>query len=71
LLKTAQTEFVVGFNLATVAIGLGKAEEALEHLERALEKREPALLMLRSLPWFAPVAQRARFKAVLNAIWPA
>jgi hypothetical protein len=49
---------------------LGRLEEALEHLERGLAKREPAMLMLRSLPWFAPIAQRARFKALLRAIWP-
>lgn len=70
LVEMARTEYVVGFNLATVAVGLGKLEEALEHLEDALRKREPALLMLRSLPWFGPIAQRSRFKAVLRAIWP-
>ena len=70
LQEMARTEFVVGFNLATVAVGLGKLEEALEHLERALKVREPALLMLRSMPWFEPIAQRSRFKAILRAIWP-
>jgi tetratricopeptide (TPR) repeat protein len=66
----ARTEFVLGFNLATVAVGLGRLEEALDHLERAFVKRETALLMLRSLPWFRPIARRARFKALLQAIWP-
>lgn len=70
LLEMARTEFVVGFNLATVAVGIGRLEEALDHLERALEKREPALIMLRSLAWFGPIAQRARFKALLNAVGP-
>jgi len=70
LLEMSRIEFVVGFNLATVAVGLGRLEEALVHLERALEKRETALLMLRSLPWFGPIAQRARFKALLQAIGP-
>jgi DNA-binding winged helix-turn-helix (wHTH) protein/Flp pilus assembly protein TadD len=70
LLEMARTDFVVGFNLATVAVGLGRLEEALEHLERALKVREPALIMLRSLPWFEPIAQRSRFKAMLRAIWP-
>lgn len=70
LLDTARSEFVAGFNLATVAVGLGRLEQAFEHLERALEKREPTLLMLRSLPWFATIAQRARFKALVDAIWP-
>jgi tetratricopeptide (TPR) repeat protein len=70
LLEMARTEYVVGFNLATVAVGLGRLEEALDHLEAALVKREPALLMLRALPWFGPIEQRSRFKAVLRAIWP-
>lgn len=71
LLELARTDYVVEFNLATVAVGLGMLDEALVHLERGLRKREPAMLMLRSLPWFEPIAQRARFKAVLTAIWPA
>jgi DNA-binding winged helix-turn-helix (wHTH) protein len=70
LREMARTEYVVGFNLATVAVGLGRLEEALQHLERGLQKREPAMLMLRSLPWFGPIAQRARFKALVRAIWP-
>jgi len=70
LQEMARTEFVVGFNLATVAVGLGRFEEALDHLELAFERRETALLMLRSLPWFRPVARRARFKALVQAIWP-
>ena len=68
LLDLARTEYVVDFNLATVAVGLGLLEEALKHLERGLERREPALLMLRTLPWFEPIANRARFKAVLRAV---
>jgi DNA-binding winged helix-turn-helix (wHTH) protein/Flp pilus assembly protein TadD len=70
LQEMSRTEFVCEFNLATVAVGLGRLETALRHLEEALAKREPALLMLRSLPWFGPIEQRARFKALLAAIWP-
>jgi tetratricopeptide (TPR) repeat protein len=70
LQEMARTEHIVGFNLATIAVGLGKLEEALDHLEEALKRREPALLMLRSLPWFGPIAGRSRFKALLRAIWP-
>ncbi len=71
LLDMVPTEYIVGFNLATVAVGLGRLEEALRHLEGGLERREPAMLMLRSLPWFGPIAQRARFKSLIRAIWPA
>ncbi|HEY2475114.1 MAG TPA: tetratricopeptide repeat protein [Candidatus Cybelea sp.] len=70
LQEMSRTEFVCNFNLATVAVGLGRLEAALRHLEDALALREPALMMLRSLPWFAAIEQRARFKAVLAAIWP-
>jgi len=70
LQEMARTEHIVGFNLATIAVGLGKLEEALDHLEEALKRREPALLMLRILPWFRPIAGRSRFKALLRAIWP-
>ena len=70
LVELARTEYVVEFNLATVAVGLGMLDGALAHLERGLQKREPAMLMLRSLPWFEPIEQRARFKALLQAIWP-
>lgn len=70
LVDFSRAEYVVGFNLATVAVGLGRLEEALSHLERALQRHEPALLMMRSLAWFGPIAQRSRFKAILNAVWP-
>ncbi|MBV9333461.1 MAG: winged helix-turn-helix domain-containing protein, partial [Candidatus Eremiobacteraeota bacterium] len=67
LLETSHTEFVTECNLALVAVGLRRLDEALQHLEHALERREPALLLLYNLPWFEPIAQRARFKAVLRA----
>lgn len=70
LLETARAEYVVNFNLAMVAVGLQRLEQALEHLERALQRREPAMLLLRGLPLFVPIAQRARFKALLWAIGP-
>jgi DNA-binding winged helix-turn-helix (wHTH) protein/thioredoxin-like negative regulator of GroEL len=70
LLEMARTEYVAGFNLATVAVGLGRCDEALEQLYAGMQRREPALLMLRSLPWFEPIAHHARFKQLLEAIWP-
>jgi hypothetical protein len=70
LLEMTRTEYVAGFNLATAAVGLGRLEEALDHLYLGMQRREPALLMLRSLPWFEPIAGYARFKELLRAIWP-
>jgi DNA-binding winged helix-turn-helix (wHTH) protein/tetratricopeptide (TPR) repeat protein len=70
LQELARTEFVVSFNLATIAIALGRVDQAFAYLERALEQREPALLLLRGLPWFQTIAHRARFKVLVQAIWP-
>jgi DNA-binding winged helix-turn-helix (wHTH) protein len=72
LLEASRTEYVTGVNLAMVAAGLGRLEEAFAHLERSLVDRDPALLLLCGLRWFEPIAQRARFKALLRAIgWSA
>jgi tetratricopeptide (TPR) repeat protein len=70
LLDLAATEYIAGFNLATVAVGLGRHDEALDHLSWALQRREAALLMLRSLTWFEPIARHARFRTLLRTIWP-
>jgi DNA-binding winged helix-turn-helix (wHTH) protein/tetratricopeptide (TPR) repeat protein len=70
LQELARTEFVVSFNLAMIAIALGRVDQAFGYLERALEQREPALLLLGGLPWFATIAHRTRFKALVQAIWP-
>lgn len=72
LLDASRTEYVTGVNLAMVAAGLGRLEEAFTHLERSLLDRDPALLLLRGLPWFEPIAQRTRFRDLLRAIgWAA
>jgi|SRR5579883_215077 len=71
LLEMTQTEYVAAFNLATVAVALGRLDEALDHLQLAMKRHEPALLTLRSLPWFEPIAYHPRFKELLRAIWPA
>ena len=52
LLEMSRTEFVVGFNLATVAVGLGRLEEALdasrarfgEARDRALDASRPPMV---------------------------
>lgn len=64
----AREEYVVGWNLASVAVALGKHEEALAHLEKALEEREPVLMLLRTFPWFEPISRERRFKALLRAV---
>lgn len=70
LLEMTKTEYVAAFNLAMIAVALGRTEEALDHLNVAVRRREPALLSLRSLRWFEPIAHHPRFKEVERAIRP-
>jgi DNA-binding winged helix-turn-helix (wHTH) protein/tetratricopeptide (TPR) repeat protein len=70
LLDMGRSEFIVYWNLAMVAVGLGLHDEALDHLERAAECREPSLPLLRSSAWFAPIAKTARFKELVRSIGP-
>ncbi|HLX25782.1 MAG TPA: winged helix-turn-helix domain-containing protein [Candidatus Cybelea sp.] len=66
----ARSQYVVWWNLAIVAMGLGLAGEALGYLKNALRDREPTLLSLCSLPWFKPISEHAEFKRMLREIWP-
>ncbi len=68
LLEMERTEFVVQWNLAVVAVGLGLYDEALDHLENGLGKREASMPLLRTAGWFAPIAKSGRFKALLRAV---
>jgi DNA-binding winged helix-turn-helix (wHTH) protein len=68
LQSIAGTEYIVPWNLAIVASGLGRLDDALVHLGQALERREPALLFLKSLPWFESIAERPRFKEISRAV---
>jgi DNA-binding winged helix-turn-helix (wHTH) protein len=67
--EMTRTEFIVHWNFAIVAIGLRRYDEALAHLERAFVKREPSLMFLRTMPWFEPIARRARFAAIRNEVY--
>jgi DNA-binding winged helix-turn-helix (wHTH) protein/Flp pilus assembly protein TadD len=66
----AVTDYVVSWNLAIVAAALGRDDETLAHLERALAAREPTLPFLKSLPWFASIAGRPRFKEICRIVGP-
>lgn len=66
----AETQYLVSWNLALVAVALDRCDEAMAHLERAFAEREPSLLFLKSLPWFARIAARPRFKEILRAVGP-
>jgi DNA-binding winged helix-turn-helix (wHTH) protein len=66
----AGSEYIVPWNLGIVAAGLVRIDDALVYLEQAFERREPALLFLKSLPWFESVAARPRFREILHAVGP-
>lgn len=66
LQKMASTEYVVNWNLAMVAVGLGRYDEALDYLEKAVDEREPSMPFLRESPLFDPIAKTPRFKALLR-----
>jgi tetratricopeptide (TPR) repeat protein len=71
LLEASRAEYVADWNLAIVAAGLGRFDEATCHLEQTLEGREPSLHVLKSLPWFKPISGSSRFKAILAEVGPA
>lgn len=70
LRSMAQTDYVVSWNLAIVAVGLGRLQEAIEYLERAYEDREATLPFLKSLCWFGPLAGSERFRELLRKVGP-
>jgi DNA-binding winged helix-turn-helix (wHTH) protein/Tfp pilus assembly protein PilF len=70
LRQMARSEYVVYWNLALVAVGLELHDEALDYLEKALEQREPTLLLLRTFPFFEAISPQRRFKSLLRAIDP-
>ncbi|MGC1984017.1 MAG: tetratricopeptide repeat protein, partial [Candidatus Cybelea sp.] len=70
LLSMARTDYVVSWNLAIVAAGLGRLEEAMAYLEAAYEQRESTLAFLKSLPWFAALVATPRFRTLLMKTGP-
>jgi len=65
-----RTEYVVSWNLAIVAVGLDRLDEAMAHLETAYERREATLPFLKSLPWFEPISDSARFRELRGKVGP-
>lgn len=70
LTSAARTEYVLQTNLALVAAGLGAYDVALDHLDAAVQRREPALMTLRSTHYFAPIERTARYRDILRSIGP-
>jgi len=64
----APSEHVMQFNLSIVAVGLQRFGDALDHLEKAVARREPAIAAIEVLPWFHAIDHLARFKAILAKV---
>ncbi len=58
------------YYLATVCVGLGRAEEALGFLERGYESRDGWLTWLGVEPRFDPLRSDPEFKELLTRIRP-
>lgn len=56
----------VDFWLAAVLTGLGRADQAFEHLERAFEERDPTLLYLSVLPPALGLTDDPRYRSILE-----
>jgi DNA-binding winged helix-turn-helix (wHTH) protein/lipopolysaccharide biosynthesis regulator YciM len=68
LVELSATNYVGHWNVALSAIGLGEEEEAMDRLERAFEEREPSMVFLKNLHWFARLEKTARFKKLRDDI---
>lgn len=66
--KLSRRNYVACWNLAIVATGLGRFDEALTYLETACARREATMPFLKSLRWFEPISGTPRFQALLERV---
>jgi hypothetical protein len=70
LRKRASSIYISPFDVATVYVGLGKANETFEWLERSYKERAFGLLFMNVDPRFDPVRSDPRFSDLLRRIRP-
>ncbi|HZY98761.1 MAG TPA: tetratricopeptide repeat protein [Candidatus Baltobacteraceae bacterium] len=68
LVSMKKTDYVQSSILIPVALAIGRRGQALEHFEKALKQREPALPLLRFSPWLTSIRQSDLFKSLLAGI---
>lgn len=68
LRRMSQLGYVPPYYLATVCVGLGRADESIEFLERAVECRDGWLTWLGVEPRFDPLRRDPRFRDILRRI---
>lgn len=64
--RQARGERVSEVELAMVAIGIGDADAALDHLRVAVDRRDPALMTLRTSPVWDPLRDDSRFGEIVQ-----
>jgi len=67
----SKEKYVAPFHMASICVGLGENEKALDLLEKAYEERNEFLVFLGSgilYSWFAPLYSHPRYKELLKKI---
>ncbi len=68
LVRRSAREYVTPYNMAVIAVGLGRNREALDWLERAYGDRSFPLVTINSWPWFDPLRSDPRFQSLVRRI---
>ena len=66
--REARGERVSEAEKAMIAVGLGQHDDALQHLEAAVQDRDPALATLRSYAVWDPLRSDPRFQEVVRGV---
>ena len=66
LLERARTGYVSPYHFAYVYTGLGRYDEAMDHLERASEQRSGSIYGIKGSFLFKPLREHPRFVALLR-----
>ena len=64
--RQARGERVSEVELAMVAVGMGDADAALDHLRAAVDRRDPALMTLRTSPIWDPLRDDSGFREIVQ-----
>lgn len=66
--RLARGELVSNVEIAVIAMGLGDRDGALEHLDAAIESRDPALVALRSSSMWDPLRSDPEFQEIVRRV---
>lgn len=66
LFERRKYAYVSSWDLAILCEVSGSSDDTLRHLQAAFAEREPAMLFLKTLPWFASLVRRSEFKRLIR-----